>query len=140
MADKGLSLLTAASTPYDGTEKVLLTQGVNSRQGVTADIAKIGAPLDTQTGTSYTLVAGDRGKWISFTNAGAITLNVDDNVFQAGDEVTIEQAAAGTITVTALAGMTVNSRGSRFDTNGQYAVASLKFISPTVAILVGDLV
>jgi hypothetical protein len=138
MADKDISTITAGTVPLDGTEKVHLIQGVNSRRLVTQDIANIGAPLDTQSGTTYTLIAADRGKWIRFTNAAAIALTVDNSVHAAGDEITIEQAGAGVITVTAGAGFTVNSSGTLIDSNGQYAVLSLKFISASVATLVGD--
>ena len=139
MADKNISALTAGTTP-DGTEKLHVIQGANSRRLTTADVAAIGLAFNTQVGTAYTAVATDRGKWIRFTNASAVTFTINSGVHTAGDEITLEQAGTGVVTVTAGAGVTVNSRGSLIATNGPYAVATLKCISSSVFTLVGDLV
>jgi len=139
MADKNISTLTAGTVP-DGTEKVHVVQGANSRRLVTQDLANLGSALKTEAGTSVTGVALDKGKWIRFTAATAVTWTINTGIHAAGDEITIEQAGAGVVTVTAGASVTINSRGSLIATNGQYAVASLKCISTGVFTLVGDLV
>lgn len=139
MADKNISGLTAGSTPLDGTEKLHVIQGANSRRVTTGDVSNIGLALDTQTGTTYSTAAADRGKWIRMNNASAITVTISDATHTAGDEITFEQAGAGVVTFAAGGSLTLNSRGSLLDTNGQYAVATVKFISASVAVLVGDL-
>lgn len=140
MADKNISSLTAASSELDGTEKVHVVEGANSRRTTTRDIAALGAAVAVQSGTTYSTVAGDQGTWIRCDNAAAITVTISDATHGAGDEITFEQAGVGVITFAAGGSLVLNSRGSLFSTNGQYAVASVKFISASVAILVGDLV
>ncbi|HEY7824253.1 MAG TPA: hypothetical protein VIG24_15530 [Acidimicrobiia bacterium] len=140
MADKNISSLTAAATELDGTEKVHIVEGANSRRTTTRNIAAIGAAISTQAGTTYATVAGDQGTWVRLTNASPVTVTISDATHAAGDEITFEQAGAGAVTFAAGGALVLNSRGSRLTTNGQYAVASVKFISASVAILVGDLV
>ena len=95
-------------------------------------------PINAQTGTTYTLAASDAGKLVTLTNAAAITLTVPASVFTAGQRVDIGQRGAGVATVVAGAGMTVNPPpGGSLVMQGQYAYASLVFISATVADLVG---
>jgi hypothetical protein len=93
----------------------------------------------TQTGTTYTLVAGDVGEYVTLNNASAITLTVPASVFSAGDTVNLVQLGAGQVTVAAGAGMTVNSQGSKMKIPGQYGVATLLFTSASVAVLLGNL-
>jgi hypothetical protein len=93
----------------------------------------------TQTGTTYTLVAGDVGEYVTLNNASAITLTVPASVFSAGDTVNLVQLGAGQVTVAAGAGMTVNSQGSKMKITGQYGVATLLFTSASVAVLLGNL-
>lgn len=93
----------------------------------------------TQTGTTYTLVVGDVGEYVTLNNAASITLTVPANVFSAGDTVNLIQLGAGQVTVSAGAGMTVNSQGTKLKLTGQYAAATLLFTSATVAILFGNL-
>lgn len=103
--------------------------------------ANMGWNLDTstQTGTTYTLVAGDVGDYVTLNNASSITLTVPANVFTAGDTVNLVQLGAGQVTVSAGAGMTVNSQGSKLKLAGQYAAATLLFTSATVAVAFGNL-
>lgn len=94
---------------------------------------------NAQTGTTYTLKASDNGKTVTLNNASAITLTIPASL-GAGFSCLLVQLGAGTVTVAAGAGATVNSRGSLLDLNGQYAVAS---VIPTATadtyILAGDL-
>ena len=95
-------------------------------------------PINAQTGTTYTLAASDAGKLVTLTNAAAITLTVPASTFTAGQRVDIGQRGAGVVTVVAGSGMTVNPPpGGSLVMQGQYAYASLVFISATVADLVG---
>ena len=96
--------------------------------------------INSQTGTTYTLVASDAGKMVSCSNAAAITVSVDDGVFAAHDIVHIKQAGVGQVTVSALAGMTINKPASFNATSlEQYAVITLFFDSSTEATLGGIL-
>jgi len=61
---------------------------------------------------SYTLVAGDVGERVIMNKATATTITVPDSVFATGDMVMLANKGAGTCTVTAGAGATVNTSGS----------------------------
>ena len=65
-------------------------------------------PINDQT-ASYTLVVGDVGKRVVMNVATANTVTVDDSIFAAGDTIFIANKGAGTSTITAGAGVTINS-------------------------------
>lgn len=96
-------------------------------------------PANAQTGTSYTLVVGDKGKMVTLSNSAAIALTVPAATFAAGDRVDLAQYGAGQVTVTAGAGMTIRSASSRVKLAAQYSGATLWFVSASEAFLFGDL-
>ncbi|MBU3992583.1 MAG: DUF2793 domain-containing protein [Alphaproteobacteria bacterium] len=103
--------------------------------------AAVNIAPSTQSGTSYTAVLGDAGGYIQFTNAAAIAFTIPPNssvAFAVGTVITIEQAGAGVVTITAGAGVTLNSRGSLVDTAGQYAVAQIKKVATDTWTIIGD--
>ena len=65
-------------------------------------------PINDQT-ASYVLVVGDAGKRVVMNVASANTVTVDNSVFTTGDTIEIINKGAGTTTVTAGAGVTINS-------------------------------
>lgn len=103
--------------------------------------ANMGWNLDTntQTGTTYTLVIGDVGEYVTLNNASPITLTVPASVFAAGDTVNVIQLGAGQVTIAAGAGATLNSQGSKLKLTGQYAAATILFTSATAAVVFGNL-
>lgn len=138
MADKEIGTLTAGTKPT-GSEQVHALQGGNSRRMTFDQIAELGAGIITDATTARVLAIGDVGKWIRFTNVGAITCTINTGIFSAGDEIAFEQAGVGVITFTAGAGFTLNSAGALVNSNGQYTTQALKFISATQATLFGSL-
>lgn len=70
------------------------------------------AGFNTQTGTTYTLVIGDKDKLVTLNNASAITLTVPPSVFSANDIVNIAQFGAGQVTLAQGAGVTIQSTGA----------------------------
>lgn len=84
--------------------------------------------INDQTGTTYTLVAGDAGKLVRCNNDSAITLTVPKNssvAFVVGTVITVEQKGAGQVTVAPVDGdVTINSYDG-LNTAGQYAAVSL---------------
>ena len=93
--------------------------------------------INAQTGTAYTLVAGDVGKLVTLTNAAAITLTVPGNVFTAGQRVDVLGLGAGLVTVVG-SSCTVNGTPSLV-TRAQWSAFSVVFLSATTAVVVGDL-
>ena len=83
--------------------------------------------VNTQTGTSYTLVLTDSGKQVTFSNASAIALTVPENAsvaFAIGVKITLINLGVGVVTV-AGTGAAVVSASSTDTTLNQYAVATL---------------
>ena len=97
--------------------------------------------INAQTGTTYTAVAGDVGKLITASNAAAIALTIPPSVFAVGDQINIMQgnSGSGVVTITAGAGVTLNSNGAKLKTNGQYAVATVLCTAANTFVVLGNL-
>jgi len=96
--------------------------------------------VNTQSGTSYTLLASDLGKMIKFTNSGSVTLTVPTDAsvsFNVGDRIVLMLDSTGTLTVVAASGVTVNSEGSIFELNTRYSIASLIKLATNSWVLTG---
>ena len=99
-------------------------------------------PLNTQTGTTYTLVAGDAGQLVTLSNASAITLTVPTNAsipFAIGTQITITQANSGQVTVAGAVGVTINAADSFLKLRTQWSAATLIKIDTNSWILIGDI-
>ena len=94
------------------------------------------ASINEQTGTAYTLLAGDNGKVIKFTNGSAITLTLPSGL-GLGFNCSVIQYGAGQITFTA-SGSTLYNRQSHTKTAAQYAVTGLVSCVADVFVLAGD--
>jgi hypothetical protein len=97
--------------------------------------------INAQTGTTYTAVASDVGKLITASNAAAIALTIPPSVFAVGDQINIMQGTggAGVVTITAGAGVTLNSNGTKLKTNGQFAVATVLCTAANTFVVLGNL-
>jgi len=116
------------------TDNVLLrADGTNTAKlqatGVTVDdndqIYGYKANFNAQTGTTYTLVAGDTGKTVTLNNASAITVTLPNSLAE-GFECECIQLGAGQVTFSAGAGATLNNRQSHSKMAGQHAAVRLK--------------
>jgi len=109
----------------------------------TIDLSSTGTiAVNNQTGTTYELVIGDRGKIVTCTNAAAITVTIPVNADVAlaiGTNVLISQNGAGMVTLAPEGGVTLSSRGALLDTAGQYAVVSVTKIDTNLWLVSGDL-
>jgi hypothetical protein len=98
-------------------------------------------PLNAQTGTTYTLVAGDAGDLVTLTNASPITLTIPLNssvAFANGTQITITQAGAGKVTVAGAVGVTVNSADGFLSLRNQWSAGTLIKTATNSWILIGD--
>ena len=91
-----------------------------------------------QSGTTYTLVAGDSGTVVEFTNASAVTVTVPPSVFSTGQVVEIFQYGAGQVTLSPGSGVTLRSDASRVKTAGQYATIGLRCRASNEFVVSGD--
>lgn len=104
--------------------------------------APITKAVNAQTGTSYALVLGDAGGWVTLTNAAAITLTIPTNAsvaFPVGTVIDFSAEGAGQVTITPVGGVTVNNRGTRTKSNGQFAVFGIIKTATNVWTSYGDL-
>jgi len=136
---RGQSGTSAISHTGGATVKhVLVSEGLNAFEaGLNETI-----PLNTQTGTTYTLVAGDAGDLVTLSNASAITLTVPTNAsvpFAIGTQITIAQANSGQVTIAGAGGVTVNASDSATKLRTQWSAATLIKTNTNSWILIGDI-
>ena len=98
--------------------------------------------LNQQTGTTYTLVAGDLNKLVEVSNTGAITVTVPANILAVGDQIHIMQTNTGQITVAAGANVAAVNSALGLKLRARWSSATLiKRVTSTNAdqwVLVGD--
>ena len=101
---------------------------------------------NAQTGSTYTLVLEDAGKYVEMNNASANTLTVPLNAsvaFPIGTEITVIQTGAGATTISPAAGVTVNyyspTTAATRTLKSQWTAASLIKRSTNTWVLIGNL-
>jgi hypothetical protein len=100
------------------------------------------AAINAQTGTTYTLVAGDLNDLVTLNNASAITLTVPPSVFSANDIISISQIGAGQVTLAQGAGVTINSNGATATApklRTRWSSASIICTASNTFLVVGDI-
>lgn len=95
------------------------------------------APPVTVSGTTHTTAAGDAGKLLRCTSSSATTVTVDN--LTAGEWVDVLAAGTGTVTLVAGGSFTLVSRGSLFDSAGQWAMMTVYCDATNHAVLSGDI-
>jgi hypothetical protein len=120
----GTGLTLSSGTTYNGSAAVTLNA--------------TGSTINSQT-TGYTLVAADAGKTISITTGG---VTVPNAVLSAGNIVTIYNNSGSSQTITQGASLTLQWAGQASSTTGNrtlglYGIATIIFISSSVAVISG---
>jgi hypothetical protein len=106
---------------------------------------KLTQTINAQTGTTYTLVLSDHGKYITLSNASAITVTIPSNASVAipvGASIDLIQTGAGQVTVQGNGGVTVYSTGATAATpkaRVQYSAMTLKKIATDTWHVIGDI-
>jgi hypothetical protein len=116
--------------------------GTTGATGATGSAGGGIAAINAQTGTTYTLVAGDLNDLVTLSNAGAITLTVPPSVFSANDVINIAQIGAGQVTLAQGAGVTINSNGATATApklRVQWSSASVICTASNTFLVVGDI-
>jgi predicted heme/steroid binding protein len=120
-----------------GTERAVLDANALDVTGnVIYNLAR-----ETQTGTTYTFVAGDRGKYVTMNNGSAQTVTVPPNsgvAFAVGTQIQVIGLGAGEITMAAGSGVTLRyTPGLKL--RAQYSSVTCIKIDTDEWVLVGDL-
>jgi hypothetical protein len=132
---------TASATPARlgaGTNGQVLT--VDSAQSTGLKWATTSTPaltINAQTGTTYSLVAGDVNKLVTLSNASGITLTIPNGVFTTGQEVHIQQLDAGQVTVANDGTTSYTGTGTKL--RAQYSAATIICTGTNTFTLLGDL-
>lgn len=102
--------------------------------------AAVRVAVNTQAGTSYTLVTSDAGKAVHSTGASAFTLTVPASAaapFGIGDIVLVAQIGAGQVTLSPAGGVTLRTAAS-LTTRAQYSEISIRKIASDEWLVAGD--
>jgi hypothetical protein len=95
--------------------------------------------INTQSGTTYTLVAADAdSKMVQFTSSSSVTVTVPSATFTAGQQINLTRYGTGSVTVQGAAGVTVNATPTLV-LRAQYSAATLVCIDASTFVLYGDL-
>lgn len=134
--DSTVTTLTGSQTL---TNKTLTAPTINngSINGTAVNLS-----LNAQTGTTYTLVAGDSGKLVTMSNASAITLTIPPSVFAVGEQINIAQTGAGQVTFAQGSGVTIVSTGATASAPKiakQYGAATVICTSSNNFLIIGGL-
>jgi hypothetical protein len=121
-------------TPSSGTLSSCTVDGTNG-------VGYKNIPLSGIKTGSYTLVAGDVGKFIELGTSGSVV--VPASVFAAGDAISIFNNTSASISCTCSAVTTVYKGGTDADISSfsvtTRGVATILFITATVAVITGNL-
>jgi len=130
----GTSTLESANTSSSVTYSL-----PDSSSSVTMGYLNI--PLSGIKTSSYTLVAGDVGKFVELGTSGTVV--VPASVFTTGDAIMIFNNTSGSISCTCSAVTTVYKGGTDADISSfsvtTRGVATILFITATVAVVTGNL-
>ena len=98
--------------------------------------------FNAQTGTTYTLVAGDLNKLVTLSNAATITLTVPNGVFTTGQQINIQQLGAGQVQIRNDGTTVLTSTGATStapNLRAQYSAATIVCTSSNNFTVIGDL-
>ena len=102
------------------------------------------APLafNAQSGTTYTFVIADAGKLVTSDNGSAQTFTVPPNsavAFVTGTQIMVQNIGTANCTLAQGSGVTINSKDSAKEIDGQWAAATLIKTATDVWTLIGSL-
>ena len=134
---------SADQVSYDNAASGLSAENV---QDAIDELASAGGglvPLNTQSGTSYSLVVSDAGKVVRTTNSAEVTISIPTNAVQAipvGATIAIRQAGLGQVVLEASSNVVLNvPDGSDAATSRRGATIMLHKVGVDEWDLTGDL-
>lgn len=115
------------------------TQTLGIKWATPADVNIV---FNAQTGTTYTLVAGDVNKLVTLNNASTVTLTVPNGVFTAGQQINIQGIGAGAVQIRNDGTTVLTSTGATStapDLRAQFSAATIICTSSNNFTVIGDL-
>ena len=136
-------LVASASGVVDnlavGTNNQVLTADSSATLGVKwATPTDVNLTFNAQTGTTYTLVAGDVNKLVTLSNASPVTVTVPNGVFTSGQQINLQSIGVGQTTVASDGTTTITSTPG-LKLRAQYSGATLICTGTNTFTLIGDL-
>lgn len=98
--------------------------------------------FNAQTGTTYTLVAGDLGKLVTTSNASAVTVTIPPSVFAAGNIINLQSIGVGLTSLAQGSGVTITSTGATASAptlRAQYSACTIICTASNTFTVVGDI-
>jgi hypothetical protein len=99
--------------------------------------------FNAQTGTTYTLVAADAAnKWVTTSNASAVTVTIPPSVFIAGNIINVQSIGVGLTSFAQGAGVTITSTGATASApvlRARYSACTIVCTASNEFTIVGDL-
>jgi hypothetical protein len=98
--------------------------------------------FNAQTGTTYTLVAGDLGKLVTTSNASPVTVTIPPSIFSAGNQINVQSIGVGLTSFAAGAGVTITSTGATAAApvlRARYSACTIICTASNTFTVVGDL-
>jgi len=149
-------VLTADSTQTLGMKWAAVTNEIPSQTGNAGEylktdgttatwepaVATLDLTFNAQTGTTYTLVAGDLNKLVTLSNASTITLTVPSGVFTTGQQINIQQLGAGTVQIRNNGTSVLTSTGGTStapNLRAQFSAATIICTSSNNFTVIGDI-
>jgi hypothetical protein len=132
------------SLAYQGAGDVTLS-GTQTLTNKTLTDPKINLAINAQTGTTYTFVLADNGKFVTASNASAITVTIPPNssvAYATGAQLNIIQKGAGQVTFAQGAGVTIRSTGATATApqlRAQYSSATAIYEGSDIWYVIGDI-
>ncbi len=135
LVGSGTSTTSWTTTPTIGGNTTI--SGTLTADSVVAPLA-----INAQTGTTYTFVAADAGKLVTSSNGSAQTFTVPPNssvAFATGTQIIVQNIGSANCTLAQGSGVTIQSKDSNKEIDGQYAAATLIKTATDTWSLIGAL-
>ena len=127
------------TTGSQGTQGI---QGLIGLQGIQGTQPSVDLVINSQTGTSYTLVLSDSNRMVEMSNTSSNTLTIplDSSVnFPTGSQINVLQTNSGQTSIAGAVGVTVNATPG-LKLRAQWSSCTLVKRSANTWVAIGDLV